>query len=115
MARPHEASLLELMDLLVVHRDVEAMLPDLADCLRKVIEFDEIALALPRDDVAADLYTLPLLSADTRPAATEVELTSLPPLRETKLADLWAAEHPVIVHVLDATSAYAEALANLGE
>ncbi len=55
MERPHEASLLELMDLLVVHRDVEAMLPDLADCLRKVIDFDEIALVLPRGGVAADL------------------------------------------------------------
>ncbi|HEY3381696.1 MAG TPA: sigma 54-interacting transcriptional regulator [Vicinamibacterales bacterium] len=115
MERPHEASLLELMDLLVVHRDVEAMLPDLAVCLRQVVDFDEIALVLPRGGAAADLYTLPLLSAETRPTATEVEVATLPPLQDTKLAELWAGEHPVVLHALDDVCDYAELLAGLRE
>ena len=110
--RQHQP-LLELMDLLVVHHDVEAMLPDLAACLRKVVDFDELDLVLPRGGAAADLYTLPLLAAETRPPATRVEVATLPPLQETKLAELWAAVHPVVLHALDATSDYAEALTGL--
>ncbi len=99
-----------LLGLLAVHRDIEAMLPDLATCLRTVVDFDELDLVLPRGGIAAVLYRLPVQSAATRLPAALVEVVTLPPLGNTKLGELWAAEHAVVLDAFDDTSAYAQAL-----
>ena len=39
--------LLEVMDLVALHTDLDALLPDLAESLQKVVDFDTLGLVLP--------------------------------------------------------------------
>jgi formate hydrogenlyase transcriptional activator len=107
-------ALLELMDLVALHSEFHAMLPDLAGCLRNVVDFDTLALVLPRSgEASADMYQVHMASADAGPSTTRVDVVAIPPLHETRLAELWARNKPVILHTLDASSDYPEAVTTL--
>ncbi|MBP7572135.1 MAG: sigma 54-interacting transcriptional regulator, partial [Acidobacteria bacterium] len=107
-------SLLEVMDLVALHADLDGLLPDLATSLQKVVEFDALGLVLPRrGGEAADLYTVQLASPDAPPSTTRVESVQLPPLHETRLAALWGGGEPAVLHSLEEIADYPEVAAGL--
>src|SRR5512147_2137936 len=89
-------SLLEVMDLVALHTRLDRLLPDLAECLQKVVDFDILGVVLPRHgEDAADLFTV-LPPAGGPPSVAQLDLVVLPPLQETRLATLWAGHSPVV-------------------
>jgi formate hydrogenlyase transcriptional activator len=107
-------SLLEVMDRVAVHGRLEALLPDLAGCLRKVVDFDLLGLVLPRDGWnAADLYTVLLTAPDAPPSSTLVESVAVPALGQRRLTALWERQVPIILHSLEAGAEYPEVVTAL--
>lgn len=107
-------ALLEVMDLVALHSDLDGLLPDLGVCLRKIVEFDGIGLVLPRPGTdAADRYTVMLASPEAPPSATHVDVVTLPSLAGTDLATLLARHDVVVLHDLDDHCGYPELVAGL--
>jgi formate hydrogenlyase transcriptional activator len=101
-------SLLEVTDLIAVHSDIDRFLPDLAACLRAVVDFDGMGVVLG-DRTASDAVLFQILLDETDgPASYRLEATGLPPIPDTTLAALWGTQSPVVVHSLDEESDYPE-------
>src|SRR5512139_3536732 len=93
---------LDVMDLVAVHTRFDDLLPDLAGCLRTVVDFDLLGLVLPRDGwEAADLYAVLLASPDAPPCVTQVESVGVPRLHKKRLTALWEGQAPIVLHSLD--------------
>jgi formate hydrogenlyase transcriptional activator len=106
-----DRSLLELVDRLRVHREVGAMVPDVAACLRRVVDFEHFDVVLSRAaGEPAELYSVALASADAAPSSARVEVATLPPLVHTRLSQLWGGHEPVVLQGLEEASSYAGAL-----
>ena len=103
------ARLLEVMDLVAVHSDLEAVLPDLARCLRKVIDFEAISIILPEPGGRAAMHYQVLISDDEseQPLLT-VWSAPTPPMSESRLALLLTGRTQVVLHDLDGHTDYPE-------
>jgi len=106
--------LLEVMDLVALHTDLDALLPDLAESLQKVVDFDTLGLVLPRaSGDAADVHTVFVALPGGPPSVTRVESVGIPPLHQTRLAELWAGHAPTVLHDLEGNTDYPEVVAGL--
>ena len=105
-------SLLQVVDLIALHTDLEEMLPALSAALAKVVEFDALGFILPRESGnATDFYGIrPCKSESPR---CRVNHQVLPPIHETSLGALWATHAPIILHDLDADNKFPELSASL--
>jgi formate hydrogenlyase transcriptional activator len=103
------ASLLEVMDLVAMHNGVEGILPDLARCLKKVVDFDAMDLVLTWDGgKSAVPYHVTAAQSEDGGVEVSVESVPLPPVVETGLASFWSAGKPVVLHSLEDGSEYPE-------
>jgi len=107
------ALLLEVMDLVAVHTRLDTLFPDLARSLQKLVDFDTLGIVLPRrGGEAADIFRVPVGPGGESDPVAVVESIAIPPLHQTRLASLWAARDPVVLHDLEGAD-YPEIVSDL--
>jgi formate hydrogenlyase transcriptional activator len=101
--------LLDLVDLIGLHTDLDELLPDLATCLAQILDFDAAGLVLPHEGgQAAELRFVVMTPGDGHPSACRADVVPLPPLHQTRLASLWGKQSPVVLHALENDTEYPE-------
>jgi formate hydrogenlyase transcriptional activator len=96
-------SLFGVLHLIGRHTRLDEFLPDLADCLRTVADFDLLGIVLPLDEwKTAHLYAVRLGSSEAAPAS-EVQSIAVPPLDKGRLAAAAGKrDQPIVLDRLDA-------------
>jgi formate hydrogenlyase transcriptional activator len=89
--------LLEVTDLIGLHTDIERLLPDLAECVRRIVTFDSCGILLPAESgTSASVYHVEFVGPDGEERAS-LEVSTIPPIAETPLAALWASQTTAVV------------------
>ncbi|MGV3520069.1 sigma-54-dependent Fis family transcriptional regulator [Luteitalea sp.] len=102
-------ALLEVMDLVALHSDIDGLLPDLTEALRRVVDFDGLGVVVAAGDGRPPVkYSVTCDEASGDAPRLRVLRTTMPPIHETQLAAIWAAQAPVVVHDLEQDRRYPE-------
>jgi formate hydrogenlyase transcriptional activator len=110
-------SLLDLIDLIGRHTRLDELLPDLAACLRTVVEFDGLCVVLPEDDwKAAHVHRVRPGTRDAAAVEARVDSIAVEPLDPQRLAAAGSAPDPgIALDRLDAGGEYPGVIAALRE
>jgi formate hydrogenlyase transcriptional activator len=92
--------LLEVADLIGLHTDIERLLPDLAECLKRVVAFDSCGILLPTESGAeTTVYAIGFDRGDGT-LGTNVDVRTVPSITDTPMAALWASQSTAVVSEL---------------
>ncbi len=106
-------SLFRAIDLISRHAEVNEFLSDLAGCLRTVVDFDLLGVALPHDAwTRAQLYSVCVEGSEPDVTA-EAQSTPVAPLDPARLAAFAAGRQAIVVNRLEEGGEYADVIAAL--
>jgi formate hydrogenlyase transcriptional activator len=102
-------SLLAVMDLVALHPRLDEFLPELALCLRDVVPCDEIGVARARGlGQSTIVHRMLTGAANGTPSSVRVDMLTLPPIEDTRLAGILTAESPLVIRDLAAEPGFEE-------